>query len=536
VEAVADFDPREHTEAIADVCRSLDGLPLALELAAAQLPEMTIGQLRDRLDQRFRTLRDADRSGDGARPDRHATLAATVRWSYDLLDAEHRRLFDRLSVFQRGFDEAGARAVFGADASVHDVGAMLDSLVAASMVTRRTERGATRFELLETLRQFGDRQLAERGERASVRNAHLDHVVDVAATAGARCHGPEWGDGVAELFVDWDNLRAATQWAIDTQRHADVERLLRDVFFMSRWTLESEPSSWAARAADRAGATERDVAAPVHLHLAFAEFLGGRHDGALAENEQALACRATPSDRSWARLYAAIELLYLGRTDDAAKMADVMVTDTPPRAVEQAMQGSAHPVFKMYAGQMDFVEAMDHVHRAALVADATGSPVASGHVEYNRGLLLYARGEVEQATSAFRRVLEIGREHHVPNLVGYVLTSQVSAPGRTGLLAALDALSYWRDHRDVGNEFVVLEGAGINLAELGRLEPAAIILGNLDQDRRRIASSRARREAAMGEISLHRKAGRWVERGGSMSRSELIAYTRDAVESALGSL
>ena len=100
------------------------------------------------------------------------------------------------------------------------------------------------------------------------------------------------------------------------------------------------------------------------------------------------------------------------------------------------------------------------------------------------------------------RVLEVARANDIANLVGYVHTAQVYAPGWAGLSAALQALDHWKIHRDIGNEFVVLEAIGINLAELRRLEPAAIILGNLRSGRRSVAASRSRREAALGEIAL----------------------------------
>ena len=217
-------------------------------------------------------------------------------------------------------------------------------------------------------------------------------------------------------------------------------------------------------------------------------------------------------------------------------MADAMVADPPARPVEQAMQSSAHAVFKTYAGQIRDEDALERIHRASALAASTGSPVAMGHVLYNRALVHYVRGDVQNATAAFAEALELAREHDIPNLTGYVLTAQVSAPGQGGLSAALEALSYWRDHRDVGNEFVVLESAGINLAEIGRIEPAAVIMGNLELDRRRIASSKARRDAVMGEIGLNRKGDQWMARGAAMSRQELLTFARDAITTALAAM
>ena len=102
--------------------------------------------------------------------------------------------------------------------------------------------------------------------------------------------------------------------------------------------------------------------------------------------------------------------------------------------------------------------------------------------------------------------------------------------------AALEALEYWNAGRNIGNEFVVLEAIGINLAEMQRLEPAAVILGNLRNDRRKMTSSMSRREASIGEIALHRRGAAWMEAGAAMSRAELLAYAKRAATEALAAL
>ncbi len=102
--------------------------------------------------------------------------------------------------------------------------------------------------------------------------------------------------------------------------------------------------------------------------------------------------------------------------------------------------------------------------------------------------------------------------------------------------AALEALEYWNAGRNIGNEFVVLEAIGINLAEMQRLEPATVILGNLRNDRRKMTSSMSRREACIAEIALHRSTEAWMEAGAAMSRAELLAYAKRSTIEALESL
>lgn len=520
-----DFDPDRHRDVVAEICRALDGLPLAIELAAAQLSSMSIDVLASRLDQRFRVLRD-----DG-RDDRQATLAATVRWSHDLLDPSERRLFDRLSIFQGGFEVDAARNVLDPGDRNLDVDQILENLADRSMLVR-SRRHPGRFEMLETLRHLGDRHLAERGERSSTRNAHLDHVVNMSAEISARCYGEDWSTGLERLGVEWDNIRSALNWAIDTQRDSDVDRLLRDLFFISRWTVETEPATWSQRLFEGTHDGAR-AGAPSHLHLAHSLFVAGEHLEALAQNEAALRKSATPSDRSWARYYAAVELQQLGRLDEAAAMTAAMVGDVPPRHVEQAMQLAAHAVAHLNAGTMDLADVTAAVDRAAAMAAETRNPVAIGQVAHNRGLVAVAAGDPITGDEQFEAALSLARTHQIRSLTADVLAARTYAPGYGGLAAAKHVLDDWQRDRDVGNEFLVLEAAGINLAEIGDIESAAVILGNLDQDGRRLVSSSLRRQAATRVIEARRGSDTWKEQGAALTRLELLDFARNAVTDAL---
>ena len=155
---------------------------------------------------------------------------------------------------------------------------------------------------------------------------------------------------------------------------------------------------------------------------------------------------------------------------------------------------------------------------------------------YNRALIAYSHGDVDGYLAHMDEALDIALTNDIANLLGYVHTAQVYAPGWRGLRAALEALDYWTAQPNIGNEFVILEAIGINLAELRRLEPAAVMLGNLRSGRRTVASSRSRREAALGEIALHRRGAAWMEAGAAMSRVELLAFARQATADALDAL
>jgi predicted ATPase/class 3 adenylate cyclase len=203
----------EHTSPlIASICRRLDGMPLAIELAAARLRVLSLPDLRDRLDHRFRLLTGGSRA---ALP-RQQTLLATVGWSYSLLDEAEQRLLRRLAVFSESFDLTAAESVcaFGGIDRL-DVLDLLGSLVNKSLVLTEQSPNALRYRLLETIRQFAMERLLEAGESeaATVNAAHCAHFLSVAEDASAHLSGPEQGLWYARLDAEWPNLWRAAQYA-----------------------------------------------------------------------------------------------------------------------------------------------------------------------------------------------------------------------------------------------------------------------------------------------------------------------------------
>jgi len=199
---------------IALICRQLDGMPLAIELAAARLRSLSLGDLRDRLDQRFHLLTGGSRA---ALP-RQQTLEATVDWSYSLLTAAERQLLRRLSVFAEGFDLVAAEAVCGfGDIEVFEVTELLGSLVDKSLVLAEQAGGKVRYRLLETIRQFAGERLTEAGgdDAARVAAAHSEYFLSVAEGAAPHLAGPDQGRWFRQLDADRANLRRAVRHAAD---------------------------------------------------------------------------------------------------------------------------------------------------------------------------------------------------------------------------------------------------------------------------------------------------------------------------------
>ena len=202
--------------ALAEICRRLDGSPLALELAAARFNLLTPRQVADRLDNRFRLLTNGART---ALP-RQQTLRAVVDWSWDLLDAAEREVLAACSVFVGGATLEDLDAVVGVE--VLDV---LGRLVAKSLVVAdRLDGGTMRYRLLETIREYARDRLVESGCEQSARDRHAAHYADLIAAAEPNLRGPDQLRWIARLDAEDDNLRAALSWTLERQ---DAETALR---------------------------------------------------------------------------------------------------------------------------------------------------------------------------------------------------------------------------------------------------------------------------------------------------------------------
>ncbi|MGW5969009.1 BTAD domain-containing putative transcriptional regulator [Streptomyces sp. NPDC055186] len=197
-----DDDP----EACAEICRRLDGLPLAIELAAARLRMLTPRQIADRLDDRFRLLT----SGSRTARHRQQTLRAVVDWSWDLLDADERGVLRRLSVFAGGCDLAAAEAVCG-PVALDALGSLVDkSLVVAAP----SGDAGMRYRLLETVAEYAAERLDEAGQRADAERAHLTYYRELARTTDPLLRGPEQLGAVQLLEREYENLRTALRHAV----------------------------------------------------------------------------------------------------------------------------------------------------------------------------------------------------------------------------------------------------------------------------------------------------------------------------------
>jgi non-specific serine/threonine protein kinase len=282
--------------AVAEVCTRLDGMPLAIELAAARIGVLPAEAIAARLDDRFRLLTGGPRT---ALP-RHQTLRATLDWSHDLLSLPEQVLLRRLAVFAGGWTLEAAEAVCSAEAVTKE--AMLDllsALVNKSLVQAEDVDGGHRYRLLETVRQYGWERLAADSEVAAARDRHMAWCLALAETAAPHLTGPEQGTWLGRLEAEHDNLRSALGWSI--REDGDRRLGLRLAGALWRfWDMRghySEGRDWleAALAAGDQGSTPARALA---LHGAGSlAWVQGDYGRAVALHEEALALNRTLGDK-----------------------------------------------------------------------------------------------------------------------------------------------------------------------------------------------------------------------------------------------
>ena len=222
-----------NAQAVVQICRRLDGIPLAIELAAAQTKMLTAEQIAARLDLGFHVLSD----GKHTRLPQHQTLRATLDWSYQLLTEPERRLLCCLSIFAGSFTLSGAVQVVRAgpftfdvdvgdveDHTEDDIYQLLTHLTDKSLVIPMEHHGEVRYRLLGTIRQYGQEKLALAGDTDAVAEAHLHFAMAFAEAAQARLFGPQQASTLQDLDAEYDNLRAALDWALT---HHNAEAGLR---------------------------------------------------------------------------------------------------------------------------------------------------------------------------------------------------------------------------------------------------------------------------------------------------------------------
>jgi predicted ATPase/DNA-binding SARP family transcriptional activator len=429
-------------ETAARICRDLDGLPLAIELAAARTKALSLEDIASRLDDRFQFLVSWRRLS----PARHRTLRAAMDWSYELLSQDERSLLDRLSVFAGGFtlDAAAAVAVQRLDAPAVD---LVGRLVDASLVVPEERDGGMRYRLLETVRQYAAERLEERGETAVVRRAHSDHYLALAETVPTR--GAAQSRGLRQLDVEIDNLRSALELA---GASGDVETELRFVACLwPYWHVRGHLAEGRARLEDAIG---RDGSA---AHGAYTRAVFGA--GILA----------------WS----------IGDYERARTLADELLA----ASVVSGSRSDEHAANKLMSHvalrERDYPASERYSLRTLELARLLASDHDISTAQLNLAVVYLDWGRMAAAIPMLEEVLEYNRRNGIAEGAGLALLNLGEAAYHLGDLAragarfqeARDALESLGFTAHVGHALTGLAGVE---AGNGRHEEAARLLGRAD--------------------------------------------------------
>jgi len=394
-----------NVSAVVRICARLDGIPLALELAAARMKLLSVEQISARLDDRFQLLTGGSRT---AVP-RQQTLRATIDWSYDLLSDDERRLLRRLAVFAGACSlEATEQVCGGNESSEGTIIELLSHLIDKSLVAVEDQDGERRYRLLETVRQYARDRLFESGEAAALRDRHLRFFERLALDAEAQLVGPNHLAWSRRLTADHDNLRAALEWGLATP--ANVDAPLRMVCalwsFWSQRNHFTEGRQWVERALSAVPRPPRSLQVRALAAAADYSFLSGDYPAARAFAGDALALddAALGTDRR-VIAFAAFILGNLAIAEDDAARADELFESAV--AIARAA-GASHIISLTLIGPMYMSWLAGEYERARALIDESlalirpsGSWILST-VLWNRCVVLLSQGQLDLAEEAGR--------------------------------------------------------------------------------------------------------------------------------------
>jgi len=306
--------------AVGHICRRLDGIPLALELAAARVRILPAPEIAARLDDRFSLLT----SGSPRALPRHRTLQAAIDWSHGLLSGPGQALFARLSVFAGGFTLEAAEAVGGdGRAEQAQVLELLSQLVDQSLVLPGTG-GQARFRMLETLRRYAADRLTESGTAEEVRRRHAEHLLRLAERAEPLLRGPRQGEWLRRLEADRDNFGAAIDWALRHDPEVAVRLSSALAYF---WLIGRHRSEVRRRLAEAVDTARGASPASQMKALVWAAQLGnveGRTDQAAAQALQARELSLDAGDPWWAAMCEVVLGLALGLRGESRRAEELL--------------------------------------------------------------------------------------------------------------------------------------------------------------------------------------------------------------------
>jgi predicted ATPase/DNA-binding CsgD family transcriptional regulator len=526
---VSDFSLAQpgEADAVVEICRRLDGIPLAIELASSRMASMTGSEVRDRLDQRFRLLVGSRRGLE-----RHQTLRHAVAWSYDLLDDAEKALLDRCSVFAGGFDLQSACAVMGSDDDFATLD-LLDALVRKSLLAADRSSGRTRYSMLETIRQFAEEQLVASGAATEIRAAHSRYFAGREADIMALWDSPRQRAAYDWFIAEFANLRTAFRWAAD---HGDLDvaaTIATYVGLLGVWVPTLEPIAWAEELIEPAPTVDHPRLAFLYV-IASQCFRTGRIEAAVGYSDAGQIVLGGNRDRLPYGIEGLLGMSYLaiGQPErlpelcraQLARRRDTHVYIRAWLVVGLAVAGSGG-------------EAMDCADGLIEAAEATGNPLLLAFALLGYGAAFRDAAPVG-ALNALGRGLVIAQDsgsRTSASLLALNLARLEAEHG--GTVSAFDHLALViRTCHDSGDTTAIrgpLAILAVLFDRLGRYEPAATIAGFALSPLSasafpEITTAITRLRDVLGEATYES----FARKGETMTTAAMVAYAYDQIDQA----
>lgn len=529
--APASFSVTEDNSAdLVELCRSLDGLPLAIELAASRLGAMSPGDIVRELHHRLAALSPPGHPRTG----RQATLSDAIAWSVELVSPEAGDMLGHLGVMAGWFDAGDAAAVFAAPAD--RVGSLLSELTAQSLIVADTAASVTRYRLLETIRQFAIERLGDGAP--GVRRLHGARFATVAEREARRLRGSAEASAVEELTRAHDNLRAAIGWSIDGGELDTAARIIASLPDSAYFRTRYELAAWSSRAVASCG-PEHPLWHPMCGTAARGAWVLGRFEEAERYASQAgEGRRSTPGRCGEPADVLADIALYRGDTEQARshylaqRQAALVSGDLIRRS------WATYYLAVVAAVRRRWSEAAFWAREALEPARESGNPTALSCALYANGLAV-KHADPGAAIAMFDEAIRIAESVTNEWFGGIARMERASTLTAHDDLAAgldgfLDVIDRWNRAGDVTQLRLTWRYLIPVLARLDRCDDAAVLSGALLADRKSITTHpgpavRARLEADLGAAAYNRL----LVRGSVLQTWELVTLTTEAVSAEI---
>jgi predicted ATPase/DNA-binding SARP family transcriptional activator len=469
---------------LAAVCCAVDGLPLGIELAAAQLRNMTLEELAEQVTASSGALDLGRRSG----AERHRSIRSALEWSLDSLDDADREVFTCISVFSGSFGVHAAATVVESDDEA-DVASRLRSLTDLSLVTVDTVSGRSRFRLLRTARLIGQERAETNGSATVLADRHRRWVLDLLQNNEPLFRGPAEAEAVRSIELELDNIRAVVRRAAD---ESDPETALTVVASLSDFgihRMRDDMGDWAELALTLDGADDHPLRASAMATIAF--LATSRGDLATAESlaRRVLDMRGVPIDAALHAHHAsALVALYSGALPEAVEAArrQLRLAESVGDPFNGQFACMLSGLSELYGGASD--RAMQWADRSQELARRSGSPTSAAWADYFLAEVL-AKSDPVRSASLLRSAIRAGDSVNNELVTGVARLSITTLPFQVGhekgvLEAYRQIIHSWRSRNHWTHQWTTLQNLAPVLARCGADADATILLGALTTDER----------------------------------------------------